>query len=185
MAWDELKKADAGSWFGPQFKGERLPLLQDVLRTVNGQCKVLIEIKDGGKYYPGIEEKVWEAIKEYHAESWCLIQSFSQYAVEHFSSLKTGLPVYKLVVGNIPVLPICIDHKLRWGSVLKYRQFAGINPYRKFFRKRFVRKLHKRGQEIFVWVINKEDDMKKLIAAGVDGIITNYPDRLKKLLGRE
>lgn len=182
MNWAEMKDADAGSWYGEAFKGEKLPTLDDALKLVNGRVKVLIEIKNGGDYYPGIEEKTWEVIQTNNAQDWCLIQSFSQFAVERFSSLNTGLPVYKLVIGNLPILPFHGDIKLKWGSILKYKQFKGVNPHKKFAKKRIIKKLHKRGQEIFVWTVNKPEDIRKMIDKGVDGIITNYPDRVKKLL---
>ena len=96
--------------------------------------------------------------------------------------METGLPIYKLAVGNIPVLPVSIDTKPHFGSILKYEECAGVNPNRKFVRKRIVRKLHERGQQIFVWTVNDKEDMHDLIEKGVDGIITNYPDRLKEVL---
>lgn len=185
MTWDEMKDADAGSWYGEQFKGEKLPTLDDALKQINGRTKVLIEIKNGGDYYPGIEEKTWEVIQANNAQSWCIIQSFSQFAVEHFTELNTGLPVYKLVVGNLPLGAFHGDTKLRFGSIMKYTDFKGVNPNRKFVRKRIIKKLHARGQEIFVWTVNQEEDMKKLVEMGVDGIITNYPDRLRRVLSSE
>lgn len=180
--WDEIKDADAGSWKGEEFKGEKLPTLDEVIKHLNGRTKLLIEIKDGGNFYPGLEKKVWEIVQANNAQSWCEVQSFSQDAVEIFHSLNTELPLYKLVVGNIPVLPVHVDIKLKGGGVLKYKEYAGVNPNKKFVRKRIVKKLHKRGQKMFVWTVNKEEDMRKIIDKGVDGIITNYPDRLLKVL---
>lgn len=180
--WDEIKDADAGSWKGEEFKGEKLPTLDESIKHINGRVKLLIEIKDGGDFYPGLEKAVWEVVKANNAQSWCEVQSFSQDAVEIFHSLNTGLPLYKLVVGNIPVLPVHVDIKLKGGGVLKYKEYTGVNPNKKFVRKRIVKKLHARGQKIYVWTVNKEEDMKKIVEKGVDGIITNYPDRLLKVL---
>jgi glycerophosphoryl diester phosphodiesterase len=49
---------------------------------------------------------------------------------------------------------------------------------------RFVDAAHKRNLEVHAWTINDEAGMERLIALGVDGIITDYPDRLLALLGR-
>ncbi len=49
----------------------------------------------------------------------------------------------------------------------------------------FIRAAHGRGLKVHVWTINDSADMKRLLDLGVDGIFTNYPDRLLKLLGRE
>jgi glycerophosphoryl diester phosphodiesterase len=49
---------------------------------------------------------------------------------------------------------------------------------------RVVRQIHRRGWKVFVWTVNREAKMKKLASWGVDGIITNYPDRAKSCLAR-
>lgn len=180
--WVDIKDADAGSWFSTEFTGARIPTFEEVIQLINGRALLLIEIKKGGKYYPGIERRTLAIIQANHAESWCRIQSFSEAAVNNFMQIHSNVPVYKLVVGNIPALPLYHDGHAHWGNILKYKDVAGVNLYRSFVRKRIVKKLHDRGQQIFVWTVNEERDMKKFIALGVDGIITNYPDQLKKLL---
>jgi len=180
--WASIKNADAGSWFSADFAGEEIPTLEEVISQINDRALLLIEIKKGGDYYPGIELRVLDIIKSNHAESWCMIQSFSDEAIQNFIELKSGMKVYKLALGNIPFWPAYIDGKIRCGSILKYKEVAGINPNLNFAGKRIIRRLHERGQEIFVWTVNKEKDMRKLVGLGVDGIITNYPDKLKKIL---
>lgn len=178
----EIKKADAGSWYGERWKNEPVPTLEEVLHTINGKVKLLIEIKDGSDVYPGIEEKTIEVVKHHGAESWCILQSFSDAAVEKCLAAKTSMPVYKLVVGNVPGLPLYHDGKMHGGTAYNNKQVAGINPNKRFARKRIVKKLHERGQQIYVWTVNDEKDMQKLLNWGVDGIITNYPEKLKKLM---
>ncbi len=177
----EIKNADAGSWFAPEFKNERVPTLDEVLFTINGKAKLLIEIKDGSEVYPGIEKLTVEAVKRNGAESWCELQSFSQIAVEKMLEEKSSMPVYKLVVGNVPLLPLHQDGKMKSGSAYQYKNVTGINPNYRFARKRILKKLHERGQQMYVWTVNDEKLMKKLLNWGVDGIITNYPEKLKAL----
>jgi glycerophosphoryl diester phosphodiesterase len=50
--------------------------------------------------------------------------------------------------------------------------------------RRFVDAAHNRNLQVHAWTINEQDDMRRLIGLGVDGIITDYPDRLLQLLGR-
>lgn len=177
----ELKNADAGSWFSPEFKNERIPTLDEVLYTINGKAILLIEIKDGSEVYPGIEKLTVEAVKRNGAESWCELQSFSQIAVEKMLEEKSSMPVYKLVVGNVPLLPLHHDGKMKSGSAYQYKKVTGINPNYRFARKRILKKLHERNQKMYVWTVNDEKLMKKLLLWGVDGIITNYPEKLKAL----
>ena len=177
----EIKSADAGSWFKPEFKNERVPTLDEVLFTVNGRAKVLIELKDGNDVYPGIEQKTLDCIKRNGAENWCELQSFKDTVIKNLQALKTTMPVYKLVVGNVPALPFYHDGKMHGGSAYQFMDVAGVNPNYKFASKRIVNKLHKRGQQIYVWTVNDEKMMKKLLRWEVDGIITNYPEKLKLL----
>lgn len=62
----ELLEVDAGSWFGPEFKDERLPLLEDLLDLLQGRDTILnIELKNGTFLYPGMEEKVIAAVRDF------------------------------------------------------------------------------------------------------------------------
>ncbi len=177
----EIKKADAGSWFKPEFKNERVPTLDEVLFTVNGRAKVMIELKEGNDVYPGIEKKTLECIKRNGAESWCELQSFKDTAVNNLLKLTKTVPVYKLVVGNVPALPLYHDGEVHSGSAYQFKEVAGINPNYRFARKRILKKLQQRGQKMYVWTVNDEKLMKKLLRWGVDGIITNYPEKLTAL----
>src|SRR5262245_43372391 len=56
MTFAELQKLDAGSWFAPSFKDERVPLLSEVLALINGKCVLNVEIKNIPVAYPGIED---------------------------------------------------------------------------------------------------------------------------------
>jgi glycerophosphoryl diester phosphodiesterase len=58
-----------------------------------------------------------------------------------------------------------------------YRGLQIITP-------RFVQDAHRRGVAVHVWTVNETADMSRLLNAGVDGIMTDYPDRLLRLLGR-
>jgi len=48
----------------------------------------------------------------------------------------------------------------------------------------FVEAAHGRNLKVHAWTVNSEEDMRRVLAAGVDGVMTDYPDRLLKLLGR-
>ena len=180
--WEEIKDADAGSWFSEKFAGEKIPTLEQVIQHVNGRTILLIEIKKGGECYPGIERRILDMINHHDAKEWCMIHSFSSAAVKNFLALESGMEVFKLALGNIPLLPLYHDGCAHWGSVLRYEDVAGVNLHRNFVKKRIVKRLHEREQKIFAWTVNREKDLKKLIEKGVDGIITNYPDKAKKAI---
>jgi glycerophosphoryl diester phosphodiesterase len=174
----EIKKLDAGSWFSNEFKGEKIPLLEEVIKLVNGKCKLLIEIKKGSETYPGIELIVLELIKKLKAEDFCLIHTFAQAAVFTWDAFNSTIPISYLKVSG----PLKIwSHKLMHSRIApdSINCFSN-NYYYRFVTKRFVRKVHANNQKIFVWTINNKRGMRRMIRAGVDGIITNKPDILIK-----
>ena len=72
-------------------------------------------------------------------------------------------------------------------STKKYLSTNGLNSYSyhpeiNLISKKDIEILHKNGIKVFVWTVNKEEDLDYLVKLGVDGVITNYPDIMKELL---
>jgi len=178
----ELQAFDAGAWFGEEFKGEKIPTLAEIVEAINGQSILLIEVKKGKDYYIGIEQKIDSIIKAHNATAWCEVQSFYDHYVEGFIAIQPDYKIHKLIVGDISWLPLYIDHKPRFGNPYGWgNKVAGINPSRKFASQGFINKLHEKGYTCFSYTVNEPEDIKKLIERGIDGIITNYPDRVAKV----
>lgn len=182
LTFDEIRKLDAGSWFSNEFAGEKIPTLEEVIETIKGKCKLLIEVKRVKTKKPEIEAKIVQLIDKYNAQNWCVVQSFETQVVKNIQTLDKSIECHKLVTMNISVLPLHLDSRIKTGTIYKYKTVQAINPYFKMLNKRKVNKIHSRGQKIFTWTVNEQEDMKRLIDMGVDGIITNYPDRLIELL---
>ncbi|MBN2411259.1 glycerophosphodiester phosphodiesterase [candidate division KSB1 bacterium] len=163
----DLQKADAGFWFSGEFRNEKIPTLQEVLDAVRGRLQLNIEIKDTEEHLT-IVENVIRILKDNEFDH-VFISSFSKEIIELVkeknASLKTGyLFEFKLLKhvfeGDWEYL--CASHTL-------------VNE-------EFVRKARDAGKEVFAWTVNKPHEMDRMIGLGVDGIITNYPDILKKML---
>lgn len=165
---EELKTFDAGSWFGPEFTGEKMPTLQEVMRLVKGKMKLNIEVKIT-REEPLVAAKVIEIIRQEGFDKECMITSFDQATVEKVIELAPDLPVglifsettkADVFAGPWPILSV---------------RFSAVNA-------EFVAKARKAGKQIHVWTVNDDQKMRELLALEVDGIITNYPDRLRKVL---
>lgn len=178
----ELKKLDAGSWFSDKFTGEKIPTLAEVLHKIQGKTRLLIEIKQSGR---GIAQKTDALIRQYKAESWCVIQSFDHQVIQNLDKTGSSLEKHQLVIGNLPLfLPYHYNKKLSSGNIYQYKQVASVNPMYLFTTLGVIRKLHAQGKKVTVWTVNHPNDIKKLIQMGVDGIITNYPAKAKKIRER-
>jgi glycerophosphoryl diester phosphodiesterase len=164
----ELKKLDAGSYFSPEFAGEQMPTLGEVIRFVKGKMKLDIEIKISGDE-PGIVQKVIDIVRSEGFTSDCMITSFDQATVEEVKhiapELMTGLIINEYKNDN--------EFKGNWDVLgVKYT----------LVDKDFVKKAEAANKPIHVYTVNDVETMKKLIELRVAGIITNYPNRLKDAL---
>ncbi len=159
---------------------ENPPSLDSAIKFINGRCKLLIEIKKGGDYYPGIENNILAIIKANNAENWVyIIHSFDKQALLNLQKQKTGVRLQKLIVFRFPLASFTFSKKTEKDD---FSAWQGVNVYSKFATKRIIKKLHSQNKTVFVWTVNKPRKMKKLVKRGVDGIITNRPDLAKSII---
>jgi len=173
MIWDytlaELKEMEAGSWFKEEFRGEPIPTLREAIRLVKGKMKLDIEIKVSGED-EGITEKVVDIIRSEDVGNACMVTSFEKQAIERVKEIAPDLVTGFIFDEEHP--PDIFDGN--WDYVCSKRNIVD---------EAFVRKAKKRGKKVLVWTVDYPAEMKKLIALGVDGIITDVPDVLKEVIG--
>ena len=178
QSFEEIKKLDAGSSFSPDFKGEKIPSLEEVLQTVNGQCDLVIEIKQGNNYYPNIIEHTIALIKKYEATDWCIIHSFNLSALIETHRQFPELRLHRLFVAKFRGLPFIYDGSISRFDIEKYPYFEEYSIMYAFATKRIIEFLHKHGKKVNVWTVDDKKHINRLINLGVDGIITDRPDLL-------
>jgi glycerophosphoryl diester phosphodiesterase len=174
-----IKELSAGGWYAPEFEQEKVPLLQEVLRTIDGQSTLIIEIKKGGYFYPGIEEEIVKIIDEYDAKEWCIIHSFSTQVLQKIHELDPEIKVHKLFTAMLRFTPLM---KADSWELFRFQDFPYIEEYSihyRFANKNIISKIHAMGKKVNVWTVNDKDLIEELLALGVDGIITDHPDWLK------
>jgi len=142
-------------------------LLGDVLRILKGKLSVNVEIKGGEKIYPGIVDKL---VKE--TESFgCNNILFSSFDRDTLILLKERYPELK-----------ANGLYAKWINPKRYiNGLDGLNPYTFWCKEKLISCLHQSGKTVYVWTVDKDIDMIRFILYGVDGIITNYPQILKKI----
>jgi len=171
----ELKKLDAGYKFNQDFKGEKVPSLEEVLQAVNGQCDLVIEIKKGNDYYPEIVEHTISLIKKYNAVDWCIIHSFNLDALVEVHRLMPELRLHRLIVAKFRGLPLIYDGSFGVLDIEKYPYFSEYSIMYPFANKGIIDQLHAHGKKVNVWTVDDKKYINRLINLGVDGIITNRP----------
>jgi len=159
---------------------ENPPTLDSAIKFINGKCKLLIEIKKGSDYYPGIENSILEIIKNNHAEQWVdIIHSFDKKALLNLQKQKTGVKLQKLIIFRLPLASFTFSEKTKDNN---FNAWHGVNVNSKFLSRRLIKKLHAQNKSVFAWTVNKKLKMKRLVYIGVDGIITNKPDMARAII---
>ena len=158
---DELRVLDAG-------KGERIPTLPEVLDLVDRKAQVNIELKGVGTAKP-VSELLEKYVREFGSSyDDFLISSFKHDELQEFRRLSRESRIGVLTMG------------ISAGVVEFAEKVAAysINMYKEFVTKELVDDIHKRGMKVLVWTVNDVEDIEKMRRMGVDGIFSNYPDRI-------
>jgi glycerophosphoryl diester phosphodiesterase len=173
----EIRRLDAGSWFGTKYKGERIPTLDQALSDMRGRgIGLLLEIKSP-ELYPGIEKRVAAALRR--SPSWLrrdpeerrlAVQSFDWASVRRFHSALPDVPVGLLGTPKTAELPELASYADQ------------INPTYRDVTASYVGKVHAARMDLLTWTVDDAGDMKDAARLGVDGIITNKPDVLRRVL---
>jgi len=172
----ELKRLDAGSKFGAQFAGERLPTLDEVFDAVGDKLIVNIELTNYDSRGDDLEFKVIELIARRGLADRVMVSSFNPLSLR---KVKQAAP--HIVCGLLysPDSPIYM--RQTWGAPLVPR-LAARHPQYRMVDADLVRKYHARGQKVNVWTVNEEADLRRMIEAGVDAIMTDKPLALQRML---
>jgi len=174
--YQEIAELDAGSWYKRSFRGEKIPTLRELLEFVKDKNIILnLELKNSLIPYHGMEELVLQLIKEYKVEKKIIISSFNHHSIVKVKKLNNKIKTAILYTEGL-------FHPERYA---KYVGADAIHPYYLAINEEIVKEVKKEKILINPYTVNKEEDMLNLIKIGVDGIITNYPDILHKLLSTD
>ncbi|RLD89378.1 MAG: glycerophosphodiester phosphodiesterase [Bacteroidetes bacterium] len=182
FTYKELLKFDAGSWFSDKFKGEKIPLLEEAMKLIDGKAKFVIELKDGDEYYPDIVEHVIDIIKKYNATDWCIIHSFKTGILEQVHQLDPEIELHKLFIGKLSLLPVYVSAGFapEYYSFEKHPYITEYSINYLFANKSIINAIHKRGKKVNVWTIDNFEKFQKLKNLGIDGFITNSPNIINR-----
>ena len=147
----------------------KIPDLQSVLKLINNQVALNIELKGSGtadrvnfitNYY--IENKGWSPEN-------IVISSFK------WDELKAMRGYNK----DIKIAILTDEDPIKAMDIAKELNAVAINPNYKTLTRENTAKIHDEGFKVYTWTVNEPEDIQKMEDFGVDGIITNYPERVK------
>ena len=183
----ELKKLDAGyHWtadggrtFPFRGKGITLPTLEEVF-TALPSTRINIDLK---QISPPLASKLCGLLHSFDRVEKVMVASFGTKALRNFRQVCSGVAtsasqreVTLFFLMNLIFLGAA------YGPPCHALQIPEYSSGMHVLTKRFLRTAHSRNLKVHVWTVNEVEDMKRLLNLGVDGIITDYPDRLISVL---
>ena len=148
--------------------GEVIPTLQDVLDLVDGKVRLNIEIKSDGA---GLSTAVYLDRHGYRGH--VLLSSFREAEVADAKRAMPSLPIAVIFDTFIPE-EIATYHAKRYNH---------ISLNKKTVSEDLISRCQSKGIKVYVWTVDEEDDMRRLISWNVDGIYSNRPELLKCIAG--
>lgn len=159
--FEEIRELDAG-------EGEKVPTLEEVLNLIKRKVKVNIELKGKETALP-VAEVIDKYVKE---KGWSyddfLVSSFNRDELKRFKEVKPEVKT-GVIFSSIPI---------NYSEIAEDLGVYSVNINKEFINQDFVDNVHKRGLKLFVWTVNNENEIKTMKQLGVDGIFSDYPDRL-------
>ncbi len=158
----EIKTLDAGALsLIARFRGERIPTLEetfDLLRTTD--LLLFVELKDPWRF-PGMEQSVADLIRRYDLVERVQVRSFYHASLHTFFRVAPEIPLSELWFERLPG-----DDEVT---------FKVIDALYTLYTPDNIAHIHDRGQLVTAWTVDDLDDARRLMAAGIDGLSTNYP----------
>ena len=174
--YDQLKEFDASYIYTGKFGFNKIPTLREYFNLIKGTNIITnIELKTGIFEYVGIEEKVFNLIKEFKLEDRVIISSFNHYSVLRMKALAPNIKCGFLTETWI----------LNPGKYTKDNCIECYHPHFAILTPDIVKSLKTFGIEINTWTVNKEDEIRDLISKKVDILIGNFPDLTKRILAEQ
>lgn len=168
----ELSRLDAGSWFHKKYTGTKIPSLTEVMEWLKtNQLGLNIELKASNDQSRKLEEKVIDLIKRYHMKERTIISSYDLRVLQRIHKLDP-----KIVTAYIYFFLT---------EPWKYAEAVGAKALHVFFpllNEETIYQAKERQIQVIPYTVDEWSDISRVLKFDISGIITNYPNRVRKYL---
>lgn len=175
MSLAEIKELDAGSRFGPEFAGERIPTLEELLDLVKGSgVRLIIEIKE-----QHLEDDVVAMVRKRDMSPDVFIASFQYPIGVRLPELDPEIRFIPLIglphkVGEEEAVRLADEAAAVNGSIFGVN-YTAITPA-------LVRATHAANMQLMAWTVDDEENIRSMVEMGLDVIASNDPALLLRVL---
>ncbi len=168
-----LRELDAGSWFGNDWAGEKLPTLSEALTCIHElDMSLNLEIKPVDGWQVPTAQRVGQQLQEELPTGLpLLISSFNEECLTEVHTYVPDIPLGYLTDAIPP----------DWQARLEKTGSASLHVYDPFVTKDAIRSVQEAGYKFLVYTVNETDRARQLLDWGVDAVITDFPNRLLPL----
>ncbi len=175
MSLADIKRLDAGAWFGAAFAGVRVPTLDEVFAEVGHRVLINVEIKSEGGASPDLEQAVAAIIERSSMKERIIVSSFNALVLTHFRNA-------------MPDVPIGFLYDTAAKDVLQTLQDTGLtvealHPHHLRLDAGLMVLARTRGWWVNTWTVNDPQRAAELRDLGVNVVMTDYPDIVRAALG--
>lgn len=168
-----LQALDAGAWYDPAFAGQRVPTLAEVLELLHSTAlQFHIELKTSQEAYPGLAEATIRQVEVAGLAERVTLSSFNHYTLLAARHLAPGIPCAALTYA----------HLLEPWAYVRSHGLQALHVHWGAVTPHLVKSCKQYGMPLRVWTVNDEALARRLMAWGVDGIITDRPGALRRFL---
>ena len=176
LTYAELLELDIGAWKSPEFAGQRIWTLGQLLDFCRETRLLLnLELKNYEVFYDGLEQRVIDEICARGMQEQVFVSSFNHISMQRFKELcpeiETGLLYDK------PLLDMEY-YLLRSNADNVHPRYTLLQ-----YQPELMDLFHGRGMKVNTWTVNDEENMRDMMVRGVDCIISNHPDLLCRVAG--
>jgi len=166
----EIRVLDAGSWFDPRFKGEKVPTLEEVVACCGRRILINIEIKESAyepeEFPDGIEQQIVSLIQSKKCGHRILLSSFQPKILFRIAKLDSRLSLGLLTEEQDAESIFHFAEKI---------DLYSWNPEAMIVTEGLVQKTHRQNIRVFPYTVNSVSEAKVLVEKQVDGIFTDDP----------
>ena len=175
MSLEQLKRLEMGAWRQSTFKGERILTLEEVVTVIDGQADLCLDIKQYPGSPPGIELKLLFVLSHYDYLDRTIFSSFDSGSLRRVRELAPEARVGVIYGADSEENPFVVAEEVEAASLHVQKELA---------TREFLDKTWELGLDAFIWTVNELPDMENFTSLGVQGIMTDFPEQLWKLIDK-
>ncbi|QEN08009.1 glycerophosphodiester phosphodiesterase [Oceanispirochaeta crateris] len=166
-SWQELRKADAGLWFGEEYRETRIPSLEEVLALIPKDVLLNVEIKSITSLNQPVARIVSQVLNQEKDRN-LIVSSFNHPILKDFQLLSPEVKIGILTANDFINFPAYVESS----GIRPY----SIHPEASYLSYQSIEDYHKRGWKVMTYTINSTTQSRMVESLGADGIFSDYPD---------